>query len=343
MSMDRNVLIEQLLQSEEPSVRWKMRVNVLGEKRDSAGIKALEAEIKKSPRVRSLLQNVDKKGLLRTPKGVYEKWQGAQWVFMTLADIGYPAGDKGLAATADALMQTWLAPRFFSEFIASKKEDAYKQRDAIPVMQGRHRTCTSQQGNALYSVLKLGLEDERVHQLAERLLYWQWPDGGWNCDKEPDAHKSTFIHTLWSMRGMALYAKHTGDGKAKKSAERAAEIFLTRHLFKRVSDGKVIAKEFVKLHYPTYWHYDILAALKVFAEMGVTKDPRFTNALDLLEKKELAAGGWPAESRYYTKVSSDFSLGADYVAWGGTSSKKFNEWVSADALYVLKAFGRLKI
>ena len=34
---------------------------------------------------------------------------------------------------------------------------------------------------ALYFLLKLGLESERIHDLVERLLHWRWPDGGWNC------------------------------------------------------------------------------------------------------------------------------------------------------------------
>ena len=152
-------------------------------------------------------------------------------------------------------------------------------------------------------------------------MYWQWPDGGWNCDKEPDADNSTFIHTLWSMRAMNLYAKRTGNKKASQSVKRAAEVFLTRHLYKRATNGKVIRDEFIKLHYPLYWHYDILGALKVFAEMGMTEDSRLQDALHLLQQKELPTGGWPAESKYYTEVSDKISLGTDYVNWGGTSNR----------------------
>ncbi len=338
--MNHAEIVDTLLKSDEPSIRWKARVNVLGEDPESAKIKALEKEVKDSPRVKALLQKVDKSGHLKV--NVYAKWQGAQWVFMTLADIGYPRGDKGLQATADEMVDVWLGERFFNEVVIEKKADAYKNRLAIPLMQGRHRTCASQQGNALYSVLKLGLEDERIHQLAERLLYWQWPDGGWNCDKEASADTSTFIHTLWSMRGLDLYTKETGDKKAAASVRRAAEVFLSRKLYKRASNGKVIREEFVKLHYPLYWHYDILGALKVFADMDMTKDVRFGDALDLLQEKELPDGGWPAESRYYTKVSDKIALGSDYVDWGGTSSTKMNEWVTADALHVLRKFGRIK-
>ena len=197
----RDAVLGRLLNSDEPSIRWKARVKILGEKRDSSAIEALEAEIQTSARVRSLLQTTARGN--GAGVNIYAKWQGSQWVLMTLADIGYPRGDQSLKPAADEMISTWLEDRFFNEFEATSKEEVYaKLKTGIPIMDGRYRTCASQQGNALHSVIALGLEDERIHQLAERLLFWQWPDGGWNCDKNPDADSSTFIHTLWSMRGL---------------------------------------------------------------------------------------------------------------------------------------------
>ncbi|MCB0037791.1 MAG: hypothetical protein KDE51_27350 [Anaerolineales bacterium] len=341
--MNHTALIDTLLNSAEPSIRWKIKVNVLGQSRDTAEIQTLEAAIKQSPRVQALLQKVDPNGRLQCDKGVYAKWQGAHWVLMTLADIGYPQGDAALYPMADEVLKTWLSKRFFNEFTAEKKSDAYKHKEAIPVMNGRHRTCASQQGNALYSLLRLAIQDKRLHHLAERLRYWQWPDGGWNCDKNPAAQTSTFIHTLYAMRGLALYGQQHDEADSLASAQRAAEFFLKRRLYKRQTNGRVIHHEFIKLHYPLYWHYDILGALKVFAEIGITEDERFTDALDWLEQKALPTGGWPAENRYYKKVTNEFMLNADYVDWGGTSAKRMNEWVTADALFVLKQFGRLTV
>ncbi len=101
-------------------------------------------------------------------------------------------------------------------------------------------------------------------------------------------------------------------------------------------------REFIKLHYPLYWHYDVLFGLKVMAETGHLADPRCASALDMLESKQLRGGsGWPAESRYYT-VSRTLKLNADYVDWGGTSKSKMNPWVTTDALRVLKLAGRWK-
>ena len=172
------------------------------------------------------------------------------------------------------------------------------------------------------------------------MLHWQWPDGGWNCDKEPSADTSSFMETLPPMRGLAAWAALSGDSAARAAAERAAEVFLERRLFRRRRDGRVIRAEFTKLHYPLYWHYDILAGLKAMAELGAIGDARCSDALDLLESKRLPDGGWPAEARYY-RHSTEIKLGNDDVDWGGTSTRRMNEWVTVDALGVLRAAGRL--
>lgn len=103
----------------------------------------------------------------------------------------------------------------------------------------------------------------------------------------------------------------------------------------------MIHPEFVALHYPLYWHYDVLAGLKVMAEIGRLDDPRCADALDLLAAKRLPDGGWPAERRYYKAPRKAVELGADQVDWRGTSKRRMNDWVTADALAVLAAAGRL--
>jgi hypothetical protein len=182
--------------------------------------------------------------------------------------------------------------------------------------------------------------DQRARQLVERLLYWQWPDGGWNCDRNPSADTSSFMESILPMRGLWAYAQESGDAKARQAALRAADVFLSRRLFKRRRDGRVIASSFVKLHYPLYWHYDFLGGLKAMAELGLIRDKRCADALDLLETKELDAGGWAAEERYF-RFGTRLAQGFDYVDWGGTSRTKMNPWITADAVSVLAAAGRL--
>jgi hypothetical protein len=78
--------------------------------------------------------------------------------------------------------------------------------------------------------------------------------------------------------------------------------------------------------------------------VGRLRDARCVEALDLLESKRLPDGGWAAEKRYYTSVSPRaMKSNADHVDWGETSSKRMNEWVSVDALSVLRAAGRVEV
>jgi hypothetical protein len=129
----------------------------------------------------------------------------------------------------------------------------------------------------------------------------------------------------------------------KKAIDRAADVFLERNLFKRIRDGRVITSDFVALHYPHYWHYDVLAGLTAMVEVGKIRDPRCEDALELLESKRLPDGGWPAERRYYTvSRSAAMRSNGDSVTWGGTGRVRMNEWVTAEALTVLRAAGRLR-
>jgi hypothetical protein len=320
--MMTQAVVDRLLHSTDPSIRYKTRVFLLDEDPYSQAIMDLQDEIRLSPRAQGLLAERGKDGQIsRSP---YSKWDGAHWVLAALTDLHYPAGDTELLPLRDQVYD-WL----FSS----------AHRKSIQVIEGRVRRCASQEGNALFSTLALGLADERALELAELLIFWQWPDGGWNCDKKPQANNSSFMETLLPMRALWLYGRLTSDTKALKTAQRASEIFLKRQLFRRQSDGEIIYDGFTRLHFPRYWHYDILLGLKTMAEMDQIRDERCQEALDLLESKRLPDGGFPAEEKYY-RVSGSGSSGRSPIDWGGTSKAKMNEFVTVDALYVLKAAGR---
>jgi hypothetical protein len=286
------------------------------------------------------LKNRNRKGQLQPVKHVYRKWQGAHWVLAQLADIGYPEGDESLRPVFDQLFGLWLSPAFVNEVIRDTEQPAYKDK-AVPIVQGRARRCASQQGNALFSALALGFHNGQTEQLAELLMKWQWPDGGWNCDRKPAAHHSSFWESLIPLRALSLYAKKRKSKKVEESTIKAAQFFLKKRLFKKESNGEVMNKDFVRLHYPHYWRYDILFGLKVMAESGFVSDKRCQDALDILEDKRLSDGGWPAEARFYQNTDETKS-NYDLVNWGGVDKRKYNEWVTVDALYVLREAGRLR-
>ena len=313
-----NQLIEQL--NSEPALAWKVAVNVLGKRDDSPEASRARADVQGAPLTRMLIDTCD------FQSGAYKKWDGAHWVLSLLADLGYPAGDETLLPLMEHTYQAWLGPQ---------------HEKHIRLIAGRTRRCASQEGNAIWSSLRLGLADGRTGELVSRLLQWQWPDGGWNCDKRPEADSSSFMETLIPLRALALYAQVSGDSKVRTAAEHAAEIFLRRHLFKRQRDGSIMDRHFLLLHYPAYWHYDILFGLKVMAEAGFISDTRCKDALDLLESRRLPDGGFPAQESLSRPTNPQLS-GYTPVRWGSLSTKKMNPFVTADALFVLRMAGRLK-
>ncbi len=317
-------VVGRLLASQEPSVRLKTRLEILCESADSSTNVRLQGEVKRSQRVRALLSG-RKDGVI--PCHPYAKWFGAHWVLAALADLRYPAADRSLAPMRGQVYE-WLFSKQHMEYVP--KHEPY----AGPYMRvrGLVRAHASVEGNAVYYLNALGLADGRTAELAERLVGWQWPDGEWNCDKRPGAHTSSFTESLIPMRGLAAHARATGGHR--DAIDRAAEFFLERRLFKRKRDGRIISPRFAKLHYPCYWHYDILAALTVMKEAGFAKDERCADALSLLASKRLPDGGFPAEEKYYAE-GSGWKSRSSPVGWGGVSKNRMNEFVTCEALGVL--------
>jgi hypothetical protein len=319
----------ELLNHPDPIVRFRYRTQVLEEDPRDPGVEQLQDEIRTSPRVQALLCDRSEKGEITFHP--YTKWQGAHWVLTVLADTGYPAGDEALLP---------LREQVFGWLLSEEHVASIRQRT------GQHsqvRLHASMEANAIFAALQLGLADERVETLVERLLWSQWPDGGWNCDRKAKADTSSFYESITPLRALACYARRTGDPHAQAAAERAAEIFLQRHLYRRLSDGSVMKEQFLKLCTPTYWYYDVLFGLKVMAEAGFIGDPRCQQALDWLEVRRLPEGGFAADSRHYTVNHTPGKIvpRGSRADWGVVSRRQPNEFVTLDALYVLRAAGRL--
>jgi hypothetical protein len=333
--MDAGRTAAALLGSSEPSIRWRTRVEVLGEDPERRTLRSLREEIRRSPRVKALLAEG------RVPhRNLYHKWRGGHWVLVHLADLAYPPSDPTLRPLAESVLDYWLRPTFYHEFDVRTRSSSYG-RQGVPRIDGRFRRCASQQGNALRAALLLGFDGERCERLAERLMHWQWPDGGWNCDREPSADTSSFGETLVAMVALAHYGMLRRDRAAVAAARAASEVFLRRGLFRRVSDGRVIHPEFLKLHYPRYWHYDLLGGLRGMHAVERLSDPRSREALEQLEGKRSPSGWWSAEGRYYRRNATGTGPTVESVEWDGGRRAAGNEWITLESLGVLAAAGRV--
>ena len=311
---------QQLLHSTEPSVRLHVVSDLMGQQPDSRDVRQLAEHVRTSSRVATLLSGRDDTG--RIPHHPYKaKWYGAHWVLVALAELRYPPGDESLLPLRDQIMG-WLFSADYGRHMG--------RVNGLPTLHA------SIDANAVWSTLSLHIADERTEPLVQRLLDTQWPDGGWNCDRRASGRSSSFTESLIPLRAVALYSRLTGNERSRTAAEHASEFFLSHRLFRRRHGGRVIAPTFLQLHYPCYWHYDILFGLEVLAEAGHLTDPNCEEALELLRGKALPDGGFPAEHRYYRSGPSATGQ-RSIVDWGPTSSRRMNEWVTVRALKVLQS------
>ncbi len=273
---DRGV-INWLLASSEPAIRRLARRQL--HHQSSADE---EARLLEGPIVRALFDGQMRDGGFGVHP--YAKWRGAHWRLVALVELGIPVGEPRAMAATDTVL-AWLT-------------DPSHRR--VPVIEGRARRCASQEGNALAVACRLGMADDpRVALLATSLIGWQWPDGGWNCDRRPEARRSSFHEALPPIWGLHEFAAATGDAAAADAARRGAELLLTHHVFRTLRTGDPIHPEWLKLHWPPYWHYDVLQALVVLRRLGLAADPRTADASAILRARRRRDGHWKASDRWW--------------------------------------------
>jgi hypothetical protein len=315
-----------LLHSEDPSIRYLALTEVLCEPEESGEVKAARRRIIKGPRLQALLANQRADGGFGVHP--YRKWTGAHWRLVSCVELRVPNGNKIVLKAAEQVLE-WL------------------DRTRPPKINGLWRAHASMQGNALGVCSRLGLAgDPRAERLARSLVEWQWPDGGWNCDVRKEARHSSFYESLAPLWGLTEYRRATHDQESSGAAEKAVEFFLRHLLFRSCSTGKVINYQWLKLHYPLYWHYDILQALRIMMLANRLGDPRTEEALDIVESKRLKDGRWRPEGYYWyprnrTKTTEGrrVSSGGEVVDWGRDGP---NEMITLNALRVLRGSGRIR-
>jgi hypothetical protein len=287
-------VIERLLDSTDPAIR-----RLAGDE---------QADATASPRVQELLRFPD--------AHPYAKWWGTHWRLVALADLGVPARAEALRHGVDRELDWLTSP---------------EHRRKIVAIDGLVRRCASQEGNAVYACSVLGFSaDPRVRMLVESLLEWQWPDGGWNCDRDANGRRSSFHETVIPALGLAEYHATTGDAGALSAARRTADLLLEHRLFRSLRNGEPIHVSWTKPHYPPYWHYDILQGLRLLDAVGALGDPRAIDALDLLERARRRDGRFSGPAWWSAKRP-------DAVDWGRGPD---NEMLNVRATTILERAGR---
>ena len=320
-----------LLTSDEPAIRYRTRTWLRDEPESAPAVKADRERVPDGPGISALLDFASVATV-----DPYRKWIGLHWRLISLADFGLPADRPEVRARLDEGIDRELA------WIATARE-----LEGQPRIDGLYRTHATIHGNAVYAASRLGrANDQRVRQLVVKLLEWQWPDGGWNCDRRASGYRSSFHESWATALGLAAYFHASGgaDGPAGgglaadalAAARRTAELLLEHRLYRSLDGRRQVHSSMAALHWPPYWHYDFLGGLRVLRATGTLDDPRAADALDHLASKQLPDGRFEAARSWWlapTRPTAPF----DVVDWG---KGRPSEVLTLHALAILKAAGR---
>ena len=306
--------IDWLLASDEPAIRGMARRDLLDEPDPPDLGQVLDGRL-----VQGLLDGQQPDGGFGGHP--YRKWTGAHWRLVSLVELEVPPGEPRCMAALDG----WL------EMLTERGRLTRVSSTAT----GLPLSDASIEGNALAVACRLGAAAEpRAAALADALRRWQWPEGGWNCDRAASGRRSSFHESLIPMWALWEYGRAARSADATAAADRAAELLLEHRLFRRGGTGEPIHPSWVVLHFPPYWHYDIGQALHLLARMGRIGDERTADALDVLGERRRPDGRWLPAAPWWSPPGS--RRAPEAVDWGEDGARM----LTLNALRCLRAAGR---
>ena len=319
MSDAYDALVAPLAEVDDPIVRYKVKRWLEGADAASAAMRRLQDAIRDTPIARGLLADL--------AGSDPQERAGMSTISLTLrylAEIDYPPGDEDLLPYRDQVHR-WL-------------RGVEREVEGPLLIRGVHRVHASFHANAVYAAVSLGLADEETDERCSNLVRYQWPGGGWNCNKKPATKGPTIVHTAFGLRGLVAGRTRRPSVQLDEAIAAAAEVLLERRVYRKRSDGRPLRPVYTKLSYPYPRLYDFLVGLHVLTRAGYVTDERCGDALDLLESKFLPGKGWSMERKLFHH--GEGKDGFTHAPWETLARNGAHLLLTVDALEVLRAAGR---
>lgn len=139
-------------------------------------------------------------------------------------------------------------------------------------------------------------------EAVEFLLDQQMADGGWNCEVVRGSQRSSFHTTISTLEGLLEFEESGVDASLASTSSvarhAAHEYLLERRLVRSLSTGEVINQSWTRFSFPPRWWYDVLRGLDYMRRAGMSPEPRWDEALDLVEKKRTKDGRWRLQNHH---------------------------------------------
>ena len=297
-----------LLDEETPAVRHLALRRLLDEPEDSPKVRRARAAAMRVDPIAAILANQHPEGWWVKPGAGYApKYTSTVWSLIFLDQLGADGRDRRIRAACEHVLSYTQASS--GGFGASGRADDRPPPPSDVVH------CLN--GNLLRALIGFGrLDDERVRRAVEwearsitgegfERYYASGTSGpGFACAinwKLPCAWGA-----IKALRGMAAIPPRRRSTHVRRALAQGVGFLLSRD--PAVADyptASNVSSSWFKLGFPSGYVADVLQNLEVLAELGHGRDPRLSDAVDLVLSKQDAEGRWRNEYPYRGKLWVD--------------------------------------
>ena len=314
LAADRTV---QWLLEGDPSIRWQVL-------RDLAGAPEREVERERCKVAtngwgRRLLTKQAADGRWAAGKsgdgGLYSpKWTSTTYTMLMLRDFGLPQNNRQAQRACNLLLDEGL------------RRDGGVNFGVWARWIDQGETCVTGMVLSILSYFHYG--DARLDAIARHLLEEQMFDGGWNCRRPRGATHSSVNTTISALEGLRHYELHRGNHlpEVRKAQSRGREFLLVHRLFRSHRTGAIMKPEFTRFSFPPRWHYDVLRALDYFQAVDAPRDPRRSEAIEIVRTARRSDGRWPLQNRYRGKVYFEMERVGAPSRWNTLRALRVLKW-----------------
>ena len=297
-----------LLESENPSVRYRALRDLLDRPLDDPDVQGALEAIPASPPVAELVAAQHRDGYWTKRDYYLPRHSGTFWTLIVLADLGLTAEHERIRQACDYM------------FTFQRDHGAFRRRRRIRgkgiVWDPRAELCT--QARIVRFLIQFGYgQDPRLRAAVDWIVSNQLSDGMWDCGggQRPGCLRAT----LDVLSVASVYPTLAAHPAIARAAAVVAGLLMEPGMARYH-----VGLDWTTLQYP-YFDYSLLSALDTLARLGYTVEhPKIAAAAEFLLTRQLSDGAWPVD---HIPRDPPFDVG---------QPGEPNKWLTLDAMRVIK-------
>jgi hypothetical protein len=321
-----------LLEPETPGVRYLALRDLLDRATADAELRAARKAAHQKGPIADVLDNMNKEGYWVEPgPGYNPKYRSTVWAVILLSQLGASVEeDKRIEKACAYLLDHALAEG--GQFTASGAPSG---------------TADCLQGNLLWALLELGVDDPRLDKVFEWMARSVTGEGiapvedrkaavryyAGKCGPTFACGSNNKLPCAWGgAKVMLAFGRLTKKGQTpviKRAIQHGVDFLFSVDPAEASYPSGFASKpsgNWWKFGFPVFYVTDLLQIVEALAMLGYGNDPRLARAVELVLEKQDSNGRWALEYDYAGKTWVDFG-----------AKKQPNKWVTLRALRVLKA------